>query len=74
MKIEVAPLIRDYVVAMPELYCELILEEVACKPSGIERTIVENYQVLFDLHTKVPNKILAKGANVNIDVENGLSQ
>ena len=61
MKIEVAPWIRDYVVDMQELYCELILEEVACKPSGMERTIVENYQVLFDLYATVPIKILAKG-------------
>ena len=58
MKIEVAPWIKDYVVAMPELYCELTLEEVACKPSGMERTIVEDYRTLF---TKVPKKILAKG-------------
>ena len=61
MKIEVAPWIRDYVVEMQELYCDLILEEIACKPSGMKRTIVENYQVLFDLYTTVPNKILAKG-------------
>ena len=61
MKIEVAPWIRDYVVEMQELYCELILEEVVCKPSGIQRTIVEDYEALFDVHTTVPNKILAKG-------------
>ena len=61
MKIEVAPWIRDYVVEMQELYCELRLEEVACKPDGMKRTKVENYQVLFDSHTRVPKKILAKG-------------
>ena len=63
MKIEVAPWIKDYLVEMEELYCELILEEVAYKLSKMKmkRTIVENYQVLFARHTKVPNKILAKG-------------
>ena len=61
MKIEVAPWIRDYVVDMQELYSELILQEIARKPSAKERTIIENYQVLFDLHAKGPNKILAKG-------------
>ena len=61
MKIEVAPWIRDYVVEMQELYCELIVEKLACKPFGMKRTIVENYQVLFDSHSLVSNKILAKG-------------
>ena len=61
MKIEVAPWIRDYVVEMQELYCELMLEEVACKPRGMQRTIVEHYQELFDFEDKGPNKILAKG-------------
>ena len=61
MKIEVAPWIRDYVVDMQELFCELILEMIACRAFGNERTTIENYQVLFDQNTQVPNKILAKG-------------
>ena len=61
MKIEVAPWIRDYVVAMQDLYCELILEKLAYMPYGKERTIIENYRVLFHKDAQVPNKILAKG-------------
>ena len=61
MKIEVAPWIRDYVVDMQELYCELILEKIAYRASGRKMTTVENYQVLFDQNALVPNKILAKG-------------
>ena len=60
MKIEVAPWIRDYMVAMPDLYCELVLEEVACKPFGLHKTLITHYQSLFD-SALVPAKILAKG-------------
>ena len=60
MKIEVAPWIKDYVVAMPDLYCELILEEVVCKPFGLHKTLIKHYQILFD-NALVPAKILAKG-------------
>ena len=55
-----APWIRDYVVAMPELYCELVLEEVVCKPFGLEYTLIKNYQSLFE-NAPVPVKILTKG-------------
>ena len=60
MKIEVALWIKDYVTEMQELYCELILEEVACKPFGLDKTIIEHYSILFD-KALVPAKILAKG-------------
>ena len=60
MKIEVAPWIKDYVTEMQELYCELILEEVACKPFGLDKTIIEHYSILFD-KALVPAKILGKG-------------
>ena len=60
MKIEVAPWIRNYVTEMQELYCELILEEVVCKPFGLHKTLIKHYQILFD-NALVPAKILAKG-------------
>ena len=60
MKMEVAPWIRDYVVEMQELYCELMLEEVVCKPFGLHETLIKHYQILFD-NALVPAKILAKG-------------
>ena len=61
MKIEVAPWIRDYVVAMQYLYCELILERLAYKPLGKERTPIDSYKDLIVDSAPVPNKILAKG-------------
>ena len=61
MKIEVAPWIRDYVVAMQDLYCELILEKLAYKPFGKERTRIDSYKDLIVDSAPVPNKILAKG-------------
>ena len=61
MKIEVAPWIRDYVVEMQELYCELTLEEVTYKPSGKLKAKIENYIHLFDENAEVPDKILVKG-------------
>ena len=61
MKIEVAPWIRDYVVDMQDLYCELILEEISYKPCGQIRCTVDHYEILFYDHAEIPNKILAKG-------------
>ena len=61
MMIEVAPWIRDYVVEMQELYCELILEKIAYTPFGMEIIKLSNYEVLFKEHDEVPSKILAKG-------------
>ena len=61
MKIEVAAWIRDYVVDMQELYCELILEKVAYRAFGKETIKIENYKVLFNKDAPVPNKMLAKG-------------
>ena len=60
MKIEVAPWIRDYVVEMQELYCELTLEQLSYKPFGKSKTKIENYSDLFDENAQVPSKILAK--------------
>ena len=61
MKIEVAPWIRDYVVEMQELYCQLTLEKIFYKAFGKKSLAIEHYQVLFEEHAQVPNKILAKG-------------
>ena len=61
MKIEVAPWIRDYVTEMQELYCELTLEKITYRAYGKAMTVVKNYRVLFNEHSQVPNKILAKG-------------
>ena len=61
MKIEVAPWIRDYVVDMQHLYCELILEKLEYMPFGKEMTIIDSYKDLIIESAQVPNKILAKG-------------
>ena len=61
MKIEVAPWIRDYVVEMQELYCQLTLEKIFYKAFGKKSIAIEHYQVFFEEHAQVPNKILAKG-------------
>ena len=61
MKIEVAPWIRDYVVEMQELYCELTLEKDFFRVFGKERKRIDNYEVLFVEQADVPSKILAKG-------------
>ena len=61
MKIEVAPWIKDYVVEMQELYCEVTLEKVAYRAFGKEKIKIGTYKILFDKNAPVPNKILAKG-------------
>ena len=71
MKIEVAPWIKEYVAEMDDLYCELILEKLHNKPTGLFRKRIENYAELFvffehegDLSksSRVPcKKILIKG-------------
>ena len=48
MKIEVAPWIRDYVVDIDELYCDLILEKVHDKPSKQVKTRLNGYRELFN--------------------------
>ena len=61
MKIEVAPWIKDYMVEMQELYCEVTLEKVAYRAFGKEKIKIDTYKILFDKNDPVPNKILAKG-------------
>ena len=47
MKMEPAPWIKDYLVDMDELYCELALEKLENKLSGVERQPLKGYQELF---------------------------
>ena len=47
MKIEVAPWIRDYVVDMDDLYCDLTLEKVENKPARQVNTRLKDYRELF---------------------------
>ena len=70
MKIEVAPWIKEYVAEMDDLYCELILEKLHNKPTGLFRKRIENYAELFvfledlskSMSSRVPGKkILIKG-------------
>ena len=48
-------------VDMQELFCELILEKLAYKPFGKERTPIDSYKDIIVESAPVPNKILAKG-------------
>ena len=47
MKIEVAPWIKDYVVGMEDLYCELKLEKLHSKPFGVSQKPLKDYKELF---------------------------
>ena len=48
MKMEPAPWIKDYEVDMDELYCELTLEKLENKLSGVEGQPLTDYKELFD--------------------------
>ena len=50
MKMEPAPWIKDYAVDMDELYCELTLEKLENKLSGIKGQPLANYKELFGEH------------------------
>ena len=52
MKMEPAPWVKDYLVDMDELYCELALEKLENKLSGVERQTLTDYKILFDNHSK----------------------
>ena len=51
MKIEVAPWIRDYVVDMNELYCELEIERIHYKIHGEETKLIDDYRMVFSHDT-----------------------
>ena len=52
MKMEPAPWIKDYVVKMDKLYCELTLEKLENEVSGVKGQPLANYKELFDEHCK----------------------
>ena len=60
MKIEVAPWIRDYVVDMDDLYCDLTLEKVENKPARQVNTRLKDYRELFrenEVNTKITDSM-----------------
>ena len=61
MKIEVAPWIRDYVVNMDELCCELTLEKINNVAYGREYTTLDKHLFMFKDKSVPCKKILIKG-------------